>query len=796
MSSKRTNNRAKKKSKIHPQGSGFGGKKKDAQESGKSHSYAHVLYALSEGTIEGPIGWLKGINLNEVPAQNEQDVKGKPSYNFKHFGGDFRPGSSEQSPMAGFGDEIASEVGVGVEVKHERPVTRFITNPDVDLIRVRLSFQLEKTGKSIEATDVTFQIYIKEGRQGFQLRLEQNIRGRYSSPVEMERDFPVNNFGGTVNNFAVRVERLTAQDTDPNHQRIVVFKAFAEIVSAKLSYPHTALLGLQYDAQEFDSIPQLGAKIGGRLIQIPTNAVVANDRGLDYTGTWDGTFYNAPIATACPAWIFYDLLTSTRYGLGKYINVENIDKWSLYSLSKYCNEMIFAGGYTQGDYGEGLIYERRFQCNVLLEGKEQAYDVIKSFQGIFRGFSYWSEAVLRLEADRRGVPTAIVTQADIQDGTFTYSTTPLRSRHTVARVSWNDRDELYKPKYESVEDQAGIDKYGWRETEFAAFATTTRGQAYRAGWAALLSERLEVDLVRFRIRPYGAYFRPGKRIKIMDSVRSDPRYSGLIVDCSPDTMTIDFPIAMPSGQSYVVTFMRPDGEMIERSVSALNSNSGTSELRISPSLSSQEIPVPESPWILASDMIKPRIFTLITVTQVEGEGGLLYECSGINYVDEKYEKIDADYFLSISPPYPQRPSKLPEVLSLKGALEEKTPTDCVLLANWGKPNDFVTGYSAQYQVENGEWTGEQQSSYTSTSWVVPQDIYNVRVAAFDFEGRFSDWIEAKSIKVIQAMVLDLKAEFGLKDSNAIALKMNFNLGLDYTHGLGMNLSTNLQIRNP
>ena len=796
MSSKKTRNRTRKKNRIDPQGSGFGGKKKDAQESGKSNSYAHILYGVSEGPIEGPIGWLKGIHLTEVPVQNEQDVDGKPSYNFKDFGGDFRPGSSEQSPMSGFGDEIASEVGVGIEVKNERPITRFITNANVDLIRVRLSFQLEKMGKSVEATDVTFRIYIKEGRQGFQLRLDQNISGRYSSPVEMERDFPVNNFGGTVNNFAVRVERVTRQDTDTNHQRIIIFKAFAEIVSAKLSYPYTALLGLQYDAQQFESIPQLGAKIGGRLIQIPTNAVVANDRGLDYNGTWDGTFYNAPIATACPAWIFYDLLTNTRYGLGRYIKVENIDKWSLYSLSKYCNEMIFAGGYSQGDYGQGLLYERRFQCNVLLEGKEQAYDVIKSFQGIFRGFSYWSEAVLRLEADRRGVPTAIVTQADIQDGTFTYSTTPLRSRHTVARVAWNDRDELYKPKYESVEDQAGIDKYGWRETELVAFATTTRGQAYRVGWAALLSERLEVDLVRFRIRPYGAYFRPGKRVKIMDSVRSDPRYSGLIVDCNSNTMTIDFPVAMPSGESYVVTFMRPDGEMLERSALALGSNSGTSELRLSPNLSSQEIPVPESPWILASDTIKPRTFTLITVSQVEGEGGLLYECSGINYVDEKYEKIDTDYFLALSPPYPKRPSKLPEVLRLKGALEEKTVTDCILLASWGKPNDFVTGYSSQYQIENGEWTGDQQNSYTSTSWIVPEGIYNVRVAAFDFDGRFSDWTEIRSIKLIQALVFDLKAEFGLKDSNAIALKMNFNLGLDHSKGLGMNLSTNLTIRNP
>lgn len=767
----------KKKSLINPQGSGFGGKKKDAPESGKSNSYAHILYALSEGPIEGPIGWLKGIYLSETPVQGE-DAGGRPNYNFKDFGGDFRPGTSEQSAMNGFGGEVASEVPVGVEVRQERPVTRFITNPNIDIIRVRLSFQLEKMDKSVEATDVTFRIYIKEGSQGFQLRFEQNIKGRFSSPVEMERDFPVNNYGGTVSNFSVRVERVTPQDTDSNHQRVITFRAFSEVVVAKLSYPFTSLLGMQYDAQQFDSIPQLGAKIGGRLIQIPTNAVVANDRGLDYTGTWDGNFYQAPIATACPAWIFYDLLTNTRYGLGKYIKVENIDKWSLYSLSKYCNEMIFAGDYATEVYGVTQLYERRFQCNVLLEGKEQAYDVIKSFQGIFRGFSYWTEGVLRLSADRRSTPTAIVTQADIQDGMFTYSTTPLRSRHTVARVAWNDRNDLYKPKYESVEDQVGIDKYGWRETELNAFATVTRGQAYRVGWAAILSERLETDLVRFRVRPYGAYFYPGQNIKVMDSVRSDPRYSGLVADCTSTTLTIDFPVEMPANETYIITLMKPNGEIIERTVSPIGQSSGTNRLYISPGLLANEIPVPESPWILASNTIKPRLFTLITVSQVEGENGLLYECSGINYVDEKYEKIDTDYFLPAPPLSPTPPSKPPVVLNLKGVVEERSATECVLLATWKKPNDFITGYSAQYRTLNGDWVGEQQVSYTSISWIVPKDIYEIRIAAFDFEGRFSNWLEIGPIEIIQSLLLDLQLDLSLKASERLALNLTLNLTLE------------------
>lgn len=781
----------KKSSRINPSGSGFGGKKKDAPQSGTSNSYAHILYGLSEGPIEGPIGWLKGIYLNETPVQNKEDVDGKPSYNFTKqddkgkptgaidFGGDFRPGISEQSAMNGFGDEVASEVGVGVEVRHERPVTRYLSNANLDIIRVRLSFVLDKMGeKAAEATDVTFRIYIKEGGQGFKLRLEQNIKERFSSPVEMERDFPVNNFGGTLSNFAIRVERVTPQDTDTNHQRTIVFKAFAEVVTAKLAYPYTGLLGLQYDAQQFDSIPQLGVELGGRLIKIPTNAVVAADRGLDYTGVWDGTFYDAPIATTCPAWIFYDLLTNRRYGLGRYIKVKNIDKWSLYRLSKYCNELIFAGEYSNaGAYGESQVFERRFQCNVLLEGKEQAYDVIKSFQGIFRGFSYWSEGVLRLEADRKAIPSAIVTQADIQDGMFTYSTTPLRSRHTVARVAWNDRNELYKPKYESVEDQVGIDKYGWRETELSAFATVTRGQAHRVGWATLLSERLETDLVRFRIRPYGAYFKPGMLIKVMDSIRSDPRYSGIVADCTGNTLTIDFPIAMPFGDNYVLTLMTPEGELVETNASPIGSNSGTTLLSLNPPLAANKIPVPESPWILATSIIKPRQFTLITVSQVEGENGLLYECSGINYVDEKYDKIETDYFVPTMPPFPKAPPKPPLVLDLKASIEERSESEYVLLANWKKPNEFVTGYSAEYRLPNGSWMETKQISYTSTSWVVPKGTYFVRISAFDFEGRFSEWLEVGPVTPIQSIILNLEFDLKIKDSDSLGLKLTLDFKL-------------------
>lgn len=768
-----------KKRSIAPGGAGFGGKKKprEDKESGISAAYAHIVYALGEGPIEGPIGWTKGIYLNETPVQNADG-----SFNFKNFGGDFRPGTSEQTPMAAFGDEVVSETPVNVEVKHNLPVTRALNNANIDVIRVRLAFQLQEAPSDggVLATSIAFRIYIKEGSGPYQVRLEQEITARYSSPVEFERDFPVNNFGGTVTNFGVRVERMTPQDEDTTrYQRNMSFKAYGEVVKVKLSYPHTALLGMQYSAEQFDSLPTLGIKCGGRLIRIPTNSTVARDRGLDYSGVWDGNFYQAPIATSCPAWIFFDLLTNTRYGLGRYIKEENIDKWAIYDLSRYCNEMIFAGDYASDfGYGEVLNFERRFQCDVVLQNKEDATRVIDAFRSIFRGFAYWTQGVLKMEADRPGTPSLIVTQADIQDGMFTYTTTPLRSRHSVARVTWIDRENLYKEAIESVEDQVSIDKYGWRELDMSAFACVRRGQAYRAGWAALLSERLETETVRFRMRPYGAYLYPGVIIKVMDSARSEARFSGLVVDCIANQITIDHPVNIASGERFVISVLSPSGNLMEKEVFPMGVATGTTELLISQPFGMNDIPVPESPWILTSATVQAKLFRVLTVTQVSGDGGMMYECTALQYVHEKYTKIDTDYFIPAAPRPATPPAKPPVVLDLKATLEEVSVTERSLVAVWRKPNEFITGYIAQYRAIAGEWSGEVQSTYSSAAWTVPAGKYYVRVSGFDFEGRVSDWKEIGPIEVIQAIVLDLRISLDIEPRDSIALNLNLNLKLE------------------
>jgi predicted phage tail protein len=719
---------------TRPKGAGL--KKKQTKpredaESGISTSYARLLGVLSEGPIEGPIGWAKGIYFDETPLQNADG-----SYNFQGLSFDFRPGTRDQGPIPGYTDDATSETPVGSEVKYNLPVTRSFTNANLDQIVVRLGFQLQEYPPEggYRTLPIEFRILIKQGLGAFVEVYRTTITERWSSPVELSYGFNVNNQGGTVNDFAVRVERLTPQDTDTTrYQRTMTFKVYAEVVGTRVNYAYSALAALQFDATQFDSLPQVAFEIGGRLIKIPNNATVNGvDRGLDYTGTWDGeSFIEAPIACADPAWIFYDLLTNKRYGLGRYIDASKINKWQLYSLSQYCNEVIPVSGTAGGT-------ERRYQCHVLIQDKEEAWKVLEAFRSIFRGFLYWMEGTIHLSADRPTNPTMIVTQADVERGSFSYSRTPLRARHTIAHVTWLDKDNFYKRTIETVEDQIGIERYGPRELEMSAFACVSQSQAHRAGWAAVLSDRLELETVRFRLRPYAAYLVPGAVLKLMDIKRSIVRFGGLVAGATDSTITLDHPVDLLSGEPYMINLMQPDGSTIEKPVYT-NAGAGVTSLEFDALTEPVEV---ESPWILTSPTVLPGLYRALGIVPVSGENNLLYEVSALQYDPSKYDKIDTDYYIPAIPPPPRIPSVVPPPLNLQGKVEQQG-SDILLNATWERPvSEYITGYFAEYKLNGGEWGNRLELAYPAASWDVSnQAPYRIRVATVDVYGNVSVWVE-------------------------------------------------------
>ena len=223
---------------------------------------------------------------------------------------------------------------------------------------------------------------------------------------------------------------------------------------------------------------------------------------------WDGTFKTNKEWTDNPAWCFYDLLTNKRYGAGNYISESDVDKWSLYEIAKYCDELV-------SDDNGGV--EPRFTCNVYIQSQDDALKVLSDMASIFRGMFYYSNGYIYALNDMPvNTPVYTFTNANVTDGNFSYESTSLKDRNTAVYVRYNDKNNFYKPAVEYVENVEAIRKFGLKETELTAFGCTSRGQAQRLGRWLLASEYNETETVSFETGPEAVYLKPGDVVKVYD----------------------------------------------------------------------------------------------------------------------------------------------------------------------------------------------------------------------------------------------------------------------------------------
>ena len=228
----------------------------------------------------------------------------------------------------------------------------------------------------------------------------------------------------------------------------------------------------------------MGSQVKGKIINVPSNY---NADTREYTGLWDGTFKQA--YSNNPAWVFYDICTQWRYGLGDRLDKAMIDKWSLYALGQYCDELV--------DDGKGGK-EPRFSVNVYLQSSVDAFSVLQSLSSLFRAMSFWQGEQIVLDADMPKDPVFTFSGANVVDGVFNYTGTRAKDRHTVAKVAWDNPANRFKTEYEWVKDEQAIAKLGIKMLELNMMGCTSQGQAQRAGLWALLSEQLQTRTVTFK----------------------------------------------------------------------------------------------------------------------------------------------------------------------------------------------------------------------------------------------------------------------------------------------------------
>ncbi len=572
-------------------GGGGGGSSRtpvEAPNTLQSAATARIIDLLGEGPIIGLVDGLKSVFLDDTPLQSAGG-----SFNFPGMTVTQRTGETNQPHIPGF-PGVENEVDVSTQLKYNIPISRTVSNLEVDAVRVKiripaLTSQNPKNG-DINGSSVAIAVEVHPAvgpgvREAF-----FTITGKTTSPYERQVRVELRGQGP----WDVRVIRLTF-DGSSTIQNDSYWSSYTEIIDARLTYPDSALIGLQVDARQFGSeIPSRSYDVKGRIIRVPTNY---NPTTRAYTGLWDGTFKLA--WTDNPAWIYLDLATHPRYGAG----LENVDKWSLYQIAQYCDQLVPNG------YGK---MEPRFTVNTVLAEQVEAIRALNQLASAFRGMTYWGSNSAVAVADMPSDPVKLVSPANVVNGEFERVGTGLRERHSVAMITWNDPEDGYRKQVEVVEDADAIRLFGWRQLDVTAFGCTSRGQAHRLGRWLLYSERAETDTISYTAGVDHADLRPGDIIALHDPSQAGARLSGRVRASGLTELELDKVPGEIAGFDWFLDVMLPAGVIERRQVQGFAGNIVT----LAESLSAA--PVVAAMWVLSNVSVEPELFRVVSVSEKEG----------------------------------------------------------------------------------------------------------------------------------------------------------------------------------
>ena len=697
-------------------GGGSGGKGGgDAQRSPvespdtlKSAAHARVLDVLCEGEIEGLVGGLKGVFLDGVPVHTINDTP-----NFRDVTVYDVPGTQGQEYIPGF-TAAEAEFSVNAEVKKSLPAVRTIFDSEVDAVRVtlqvpQLTYQHPETG-DLQPSTLNIAIDLQSNGGGW---VEQDlqgagvIRGKCTSPYE--RTYRVELTGSPP--WDIRVRRLTPDSEYVVLQNRTFWKSYATLIDEKLSFPNTAIVALEVSARQFGSVPTRSYRIRGLKVRVPSNYNAAT---REYSGTWDGTFQVA--WTDNPAWCLYDLLTTKRYGLGRYLDEAQVDKWGLYTVARYCDELV--------PDGKGGM-EPRFTCNLYLQTQADAYQVVGNLASVFRGLVYWASGAVYVAQDAPRDAEYLFTPANVVDGLFTYSGTSRRARHTVALVTWNDPANQYKAAVEHVPDEEGMLDYGYNPTDVVALGCTSRSQAQRVGRWLLHTERLETETIVFRTGLEGALRNPGAVVKVVDPTRAGRRWGGRVVEATASRVELDADVTLEAGHTYTLSVVLPDGTVEERPVAALPAAPYRALTLAAPFSAA---PVPQAVWVLAATDLVPTLWRVLAVAEVEPH---VYEVTALAHHPGKYAAVEQGVKLQPLPTSVLPSSSPPEGLVVGEGLYKTTNggVRVQLNARWTQRPGAVA-YVVRWRLSEGNWSAEErlQTHFWELADVAPGP-YRVQVAA-------------------------------------------------------------------
>ncbi|EPJ7735952.1 host specificity protein J, partial [Enterobacter hormaechei] len=546
--------------------------------------------------------------------------------------------------------------------------------------------------------------------------LNTSVTGKTTSGYERSHRIDLPQAGST---WTIRLRKITADANSAKIGDTMTLQSFTEVIDAKLRYPNTALLYIEFDSSQFNgSIPQISCEPRGRVIRVPDTY---DPETRSYSGTWTGAFKWA--WTDNPAWIFYDLVVSDRFGLGHRLTAANIDKWTLYQVAQYCDQMV-----PDGKGGDGT--EPRYTCNVYIQDRNDAYTVLRDFAAIFRGMTYWGGDQIVALADMPRDVDYSYTRANVVGGRFTYSSSTTKTRYTTALVSWSDPGNAYADAMEPVFEQALVARYGFNQLEMTAIGCTRQSEANRKGrWGILTNNKDRV--VSFDVGLDGNIPQPGYIIAVADELLSGKVMGGRISAVNGRVIKLDRVADAAAGDRLILNL--PSGASQSRTIQAVNGESVTVTTAYS------ETPQAEAVWVVESNELYAQQYRVVSVA--DNDDGT-FTITGAWHDPDKYARIDTGAIIdqrpvSVIPPGNQLPPAN-IVISSFSVVQQNISVE-TMRVSWDQAQNAIA-YEAQWRRNDGNWVNVPRSS--TTSFDVPgiyAGRYLVRVRAINAAEISSGW---------------------------------------------------------
>lgn len=593
-------------------GGGGGHTPVEAPDSLLSSQRLSAIGIISLGPIKGPVNKWKSTYLDNTPIQNAsgKDDDDVESFNFTNMEIQYTLGTQDQLPMTGF-DSSQREVPIGIEVKKELPITRSIIDPDVDRLRMTIGvnalFSQNDQGDT-NGTSVEFEILINGN-----LYKSYSINGKSSS--RFYRSYIIDELPPKP--FNVTVRRVTADSKSQRLQNAIVWSSYTEIIDAKLSYPNIAMIGIKTDSRHTPNFPNVNSLLDGRIISVPSTY---DPETRTYApGIWRGDFKKA--WTENPAWIFYDLATNPDVGIGKRISEYGLNKFQLYQIAQYCDELVPDG------YGGK---EPRMTAGIWITEQRSAYEVLNDMSSVFRAIVAWNGMQMLAIQDRPTDPVCTYSQANVIDGKFARQYVPLKSIYTAVEVEYADKNNMYQKAIEYVVDDEMVARYGYNVKKITAFACTSRGQARRYGKWVLVTSKLEQCTITFTVGREGLHHLPGDIIEVADNSWAKTNLGGRVVAINQSAVELDRKIKI-EGDSYLSYVVRDNnGQRTER-VKILSVAGNVVNLESVP-----ENLNPDDNWALQTPLVRTELYRAIGISENDGN----YTITALQHEPQKQAIVD------------------------------------------------------------------------------------------------------------------------------------------------------------